>query len=366
MVPLSPSQPVTITTQPASATVPLGSAGTFTVGVTGTSPMSYQWSKNGEAISGATNSSYTTPDLDLSDNGDTYTVTVSNAVNSLASAAATVTIGPRSPKPGDLRFKLVGSDAIRQVTSSANGELMVTLQPSFPSAFVSPLEISDQSCSPAQPYPNCAWVYVVYGLPSGSLPLSASAKAGYISNFETDVAGLNAPNAVIQSLDFQNAVGAYGSDWLTIQGGQFDLAERVVSAGSIDSTVAADGLSSRVITAVSFDAQGEAHLMSYGWKDDTTTQYDTAVSVVDPQDIVRAAQNLASAGFIITAFGGNDGDGYVLVGTKVRGDSMPRPLEVFPQSNQSGPWIIVADYDWDENSSGSAASNQGFETILEQ
>ncbi len=55
--PVAPS----ITTQPASQTVTAGQTATFSVTATGTAPLSYQWQKNGAAISGATSSSYTTP-----------------------------------------------------------------------------------------------------------------------------------------------------------------------------------------------------------------------------------------------------------------------------------------------------------------
>ncbi|MHB8304341.1 MAG: hypothetical protein ACYDC6_16255 [Acidobacteriaceae bacterium] len=52
-------------------------------------------------------------------------------------------------------------------------------------------------------------------------------------------------------------------------------------------------------------------------------------------NIGPAATSLANAGYIITAFGGNPTDGYVLVGTRVRGDSMPRPILVFPPTPSS-------------------------------
>ena len=56
-----PSQTVVITTQPASKSVSIDRAATFTVAATGTVPLSYQWSKNGVEIVGATGASYTTP-----------------------------------------------------------------------------------------------------------------------------------------------------------------------------------------------------------------------------------------------------------------------------------------------------------------
>src|SRR5438105_666108 len=82
----------TITTQPASQTVSTGQRATFTVTATGTAPLSYQWQKNGTAIGAATAASYTTPATTASDNGNQFTVVVSNAAGSVTSRAAAVTV----------------------------------------------------------------------------------------------------------------------------------------------------------------------------------------------------------------------------------------------------------------------------------
>src|SRR5258708_32436212 len=55
--PVAPS----ITIQPGSQTVTAGQTASFSVAATGTAPLSYQWHKNGAAISGATSSRYTAP-----------------------------------------------------------------------------------------------------------------------------------------------------------------------------------------------------------------------------------------------------------------------------------------------------------------
>ena len=52
----------------------------------------YQWSKNGTAISGATNATYYTPALAAGDAGDSFTVAVSNATGSVTSKSAMVSI----------------------------------------------------------------------------------------------------------------------------------------------------------------------------------------------------------------------------------------------------------------------------------
>jgi hypothetical protein len=86
--PVAPS----ITTQPASQTVTAGQTATFSVAATGTAPLSYQWRKNGAAISGATLASYTTPATATTDNGAQFTALVSNSVGGVTSSAATLTV----------------------------------------------------------------------------------------------------------------------------------------------------------------------------------------------------------------------------------------------------------------------------------
>ncbi len=88
-----------ITGQPASQTVVVGQTATFTVVATGTAPLSYQWQKNGAAISGATAASYTTPATALADNGSQFIVVVSNTAGSATSNAATLTVSASSTAP---------------------------------------------------------------------------------------------------------------------------------------------------------------------------------------------------------------------------------------------------------------------------
>ena len=82
----------TITTQPASQTVTAGQLASFSVVAAGTPPLTYQWKKNGVAISGATSSGYTTPATATSDNGAQFTVVVSNSAGSVTSNAATLSV----------------------------------------------------------------------------------------------------------------------------------------------------------------------------------------------------------------------------------------------------------------------------------
>jgi len=86
----TPISPPTITTQPASQTVNAGSAATFTVAASGAT--SYQWDRNGQAIAGATSTSYTLSPATSANNGDSYTVVVINAGGSVTSSAAALRV----------------------------------------------------------------------------------------------------------------------------------------------------------------------------------------------------------------------------------------------------------------------------------
>jgi uncharacterized repeat protein (TIGR01451 family) len=118
-------QPVApiITTQPASIAVTVPSSATFTVVASGAAPLTYQWRRNGAIISGATSSSYTRNPTSLSDNGASFTVTVSNAGGSATSTPAILTVNaaPVAPsittqpvsafaiEPGSVTFSVVAN-----------------------------------------------------------------------------------------------------------------------------------------------------------------------------------------------------------------------------------------------------------------
>jgi Abnormal spindle-like microcephaly-assoc'd, ASPM-SPD-2-Hydin/Immunoglobulin domain len=83
-----------ITAQPTSQTVTAGQTATFTVGVSGTTPLLYQWKKNGSPIAGATSPTYSTAAISASDSGSQFSVAVSNTVGNTSSNAATLTVTP--------------------------------------------------------------------------------------------------------------------------------------------------------------------------------------------------------------------------------------------------------------------------------
>ncbi len=90
---------LTITSQPADATVASGSSATFKVVAAGSAPLSYQWRKGGTTISGATAASFTTPVTSGTDNGATFTVVVSDSAGNITSRVATLTVTVTSAAP---------------------------------------------------------------------------------------------------------------------------------------------------------------------------------------------------------------------------------------------------------------------------
>lgn len=112
------SAPVAITTQPANTSVCLGGTATLTVGVTGTQPF-YQWRKNGVAIPNATNATLVIPNATAGDAG-TYSVVVTNFLNSVTSANATLTVASTA-------LTLLGTAPTNQVVGLGSNAVFVAV-----------------------------------------------------------------------------------------------------------------------------------------------------------------------------------------------------------------------------------------------
>jgi hypothetical protein len=84
----------TLTQQPAAASVPDGGSATFSVAAGGSAPLAYQWQRNGQDIAGATSATLTVEHLVVADSGAQYRVVVSNAVGSVTSSNALLTVTP--------------------------------------------------------------------------------------------------------------------------------------------------------------------------------------------------------------------------------------------------------------------------------
>ena len=139
-----------IVTQPANQAVDQGSTTTFSVGVVGANPLAYQWLFDNTDISGATNSSYSLTNAQPAGTGS-YSVIVTNAYGSVASAVATlsvITLPAIATQPAN-QVVAQGSNATFSVV--ANGAIPLAYQWLFNSADISGATSSSYSVTNAQP-----------------------------------------------------------------------------------------------------------------------------------------------------------------------------------------------------------------------
>jgi len=86
-IPIAPA----ITLEPTDTTILIGSSATFQVQASGTT-LSYQWQKNGVDISDATQPTYSLIPASLLENGDQYSVKITNQIGSIDSRTAILNI----------------------------------------------------------------------------------------------------------------------------------------------------------------------------------------------------------------------------------------------------------------------------------
>ncbi|MFO1449473.1 MAG: pectinesterase family protein [Opitutaceae bacterium] len=127
---LTPINPPVITTQPASIILNPGQPGTLGVQATGTSPLAYQWKKDGANVTGATGPTLTLASASTADAGS-YTVSITNAYGSVTSTAASVTI-TTAPVPATITEQpaatTINAGQPATLTVSAYGSAPLTYQ----------------------------------------------------------------------------------------------------------------------------------------------------------------------------------------------------------------------------------------------
>ena len=123
-----------ITQQPLSRALTVGQSVTFSVEASGTPALTYQWTKSGKVVSGATSASFTTRPATVSDNGAQFTVIVSNAKGTVTSNSALLTVSEAvllllNSSASSLSFGsvTVSSSSVQKVTLTNAGKADVTI-----------------------------------------------------------------------------------------------------------------------------------------------------------------------------------------------------------------------------------------------
>ena len=256
------SAPV-ITIQPTSQTVTAPSSAVFSAAATGTAPMSYQWTRNGLSISGASGPTYTTPATSSSDNGAAFSVVISNAAGSVTSAAATLAVAPAktivlSPNVSNLNFGNVNvsSSSTQNVTLNNAGNSSVTISQVMVSGagFNAGGAAAGLILSPGQTtVVNMTFTPSTSGAASGSVIVSSNAtnSPATISLTGTGVTAM-ARSVSLSWIDGDTTVSGYNTYVASVPGGPYSKLTSTPLAGTsyVDSSVQSGRTYYYVVTAL--------------------------------------------------------------------------------------------------------------------
>ncbi|GAB3737649.1 hypothetical protein GCM10028816_41360 [Spirosoma lituiforme] len=207
--------PVAITTQPQPATVCEGSSATFAVQASG-SITSYQWFRNGTAISGATAASYQLSASPANHN-DTYKVDVVGSCGTLTSSSVTLTVNSKpslTAQPAGAT-KCVGENYTFSATATnagsyqwqKDGNDLVDKAGDISGATTSQLTLTDlcATCDPGQ------YVLIVSGIGSCSATQLSTQPAQLVVNTPVAITTQPQPTTICEGASATFAVQASGS-----------------------------------------------------------------------------------------------------------------------------------------------------------
>jgi hypothetical protein len=225
--------------------------------------------------------------------------------------------------PADLRFKGVGQSL--QLTPVLTSGLPSFASAEYSGAYAMPLELGGSACNAAaqQAY-TCSWNYSVAGSAT-STPLTT--RALFLSDPISELAAPASPwYAVVDSLDIQSSQTAFALSATSTTAATFLPMLQHLPIDSLSDFAAQAGASGQVATAIGLDSATTAYLYLYGWQSDTTSHYETSVVSGNYDTLIASATMLAQHGYVITASGGNNTAGLILIGTRLAGTSTTRTL----------------------------------------
>jgi hypothetical protein len=203
-----------------------------------------------------------------------------------------------------------------------------------------PLELGNGICaSPAYGWQDCEWFFSTNNYAPGAV---RDTRATYLSGPLTELssfpnlpklASLNLPQGglVVRSLDVQSANGGYSLAFTSspsVTG--FSPSFQHMYISNLQAFAASEGQQSRVVTALSLDSPTTCYVFSYSWANDRGSLYEASVEPVTVGTVGSVAQEMASEGYVLTAFGagGNPVFGWYLIGTRLQGSTSPRSIFV--------------------------------------
>lgn len=252
------NEPPAITQHPANQTVALGQTATFTVAATGTSPLNYEWQRNGAPIGGAPNSaSYTTPPTTAGDDGALFRAVVSNSFGSDTSNNAVLTVQGNTPPTPTILTPVEGTSYTWGQTINFSGSASDAQDGNLPaSAFVWKVDFHHDN----HVHPHIA---AIPGVSSGTFQTDFAETAANvfyrISLTVTDSGGA-------ETTTFRDIIPQTASITLRTRPGGFNL--------TLDSTPVAHGHTfagvvgqPRVIGAPSPQQKGKSNYVFQSWSD---------------------------------------------------------------------------------------------------
>ena len=296
------TQAPSITNQPVNRTVTAGQAASFSISASGSTP-SYQWKRNGAAISGATSASFTTAATTMSDNGAQFTCTVSNSAGSATSSAATLTVSTAAIAPS------IGSQpASRTVTAGQTSSFSISVSGTAPftyqwkknGAAIGGATSSSYTTPAATTSDNGAQFTVTVSNSVGSVTsnpatltvnattLLLSVNPGSLSFGNTDVDSSATRQVTLTNAGTGNvtlsgmSVAGAGFSASGVSSGQvltpgqtatINISFQPVAAGSVTGsvTVASSSAASKVISLSGAGVQQVSHRVSLSWVRSTST-----------------------------------------------------------------------------------------------
>ncbi len=250
-----------ITAQPSSSTVNTGQTATFSVTASGTATLTYQWQKNGVAVSGATSASYTTPATTAADNGTAFAVLVSNAAGSVSSNSASLTVSPAatlflnsSANAVNFGNVNVSSSSMQSVTLMNAGNSSVTIsQISVAGAGFNAAGSNGLTLAPGQATTvTSTFAPSASGSAAGSLTISSNASNSPAQILLTGMGVAAANHTVVLNWSAASGVVGFNTYSSTVSGGPYNkmTSAPVATPSYTDTSVQSGRTYYYVVTAV--------------------------------------------------------------------------------------------------------------------